>query len=161
MRSGPNKRSRGRSNNNPGNINGGGGGGGGGGGNGAGRPRPPHRSQTFDSNGPGLKIRGNAYQVFERYVALAREAASAGDRIAAENLYQHAEHYFRVMNANGEGPQHFRPTTPADTGEGDQPGQAEASVQHTQQPQHVDQQGGEHGRGHEQHESEPEAQPAE
>ena len=168
MRSGPNKRSRGRSNNNPGSMNGGGGGGGG---NGGGRPRTPHRSQTFDSNGPGLKIRGNAYQVFERYVALAREAASAGDRIAAENLYQHAEHYFRVMNANGEGPQHFRPTTPADTGEGEQPETAEASVQHTQQPQHAEHQGGDHGhgghghgdrnRGHDQHESEAEAQPAE
>ncbi|HEV2674015.1 MAG TPA: DUF4167 domain-containing protein [Aliidongia sp.] len=163
MRSGPNKRSRGRSNNNPGNLNGGGGGGGGG--NGGGRPRTPHRSQTFDSNGPGLKIRGNAYQVFERYVALAREAASSGDRIAAENLYQHAEHYFRVMNANGEGPQHFRPTTPADTAEGDQPESAEASVQHTQQPHQQHQGGdnghGDHGRGHEQHETEPEAQPAE
>jgi hypothetical protein len=65
-------------------------------------PRPPHRSQTFDSNGPNVKIRGNAYQVFERYLALAREAQSSGDRIAAENFYQHAEHYFRVMNANGE-----------------------------------------------------------
>ena len=102
MRTGPNKRSRGRNNNN---NNGGGGGGGGGMMNGQhGRPRPPHRQQTFDSNGPGIKIRGNAYQVFERYVALAREAASAGDRVAAENLYQHAEHYFRVMNANGENP---------------------------------------------------------
>ena len=164
MRSGPNKRSRGRSNNNPGNMNGGGGGGGG---NNGGRPRTPHRSQTFDSNGPGLKIRGNAYQVFERYVALAREAASAGDRIAAENLYQHAEHYFRVMNANGEGPQHYRPVTPADTGEGEQPETAEASVQHTQPPQQHGEHGGEHGnghadhRGHDQHESEAEAQPAE
>lgn len=76
----------------------------------------PHRIQTFDSNGPNVKIRGNAYQVFERYVALAREAASSGDRIAAENLYQHAEHYFRVMNANGEAHQQGapRPTTPAD-----------------------------------------------
>ena len=76
----------------------------------------PQRSQTFDSNGPNVKIRGNAYQVFERYVALAREAASSGDRIAAENLYQHAEHYFRVMNANGEGNPHAapRPMTPAD-----------------------------------------------
>jgi hypothetical protein len=76
----------------------------------------PHRIQTFDSNGPNVKIRGNAYQVFERYVALAREAAASGDRIAAENLYQHAEHYFRVMNANGDGNQHGapRPTTPAD-----------------------------------------------
>ena len=76
----------------------------------------PHRIQTFDSNGPNVKIRGNAYQVFERYLALAREAAASGDRIAAENLYQHAEHYFRVMNANGEAHQHGapRPMTPAD-----------------------------------------------
>ncbi|HLY57410.1 MAG TPA: DUF4167 domain-containing protein [Stellaceae bacterium] len=105
MRPGSNKRSRGRN---------------GGGGNmqhNNGRPRPPHRSQTFDSNGgPGIKIRGNAYQVFERYVALAREAASSGDRIAAENFYQHAEHYFRIMNAQGDHPGQFqqRPTTPAD-----------------------------------------------
>ncbi len=130
MRTGPNKRSRGRNNNN--NSGGGGGGGGGGMMNGQhGRPRPPHRQQTFDSNGPGIKIRGNAYQVFERYVALAREAASAGDRVAAENLYQHAEHYFRVMNANGENPaQMSRPTTPADPmpdHESDGEGQAEVT----------------------------------
>jgi hypothetical protein len=86
----------------------------------------PHRIQTFDSNGPNVKIRGNAYQVFERYVALAREAAASGDRIAAENLYQHAEHYFRVMNANGDANQQGapRPMTPADLemseGEADQ-----------------------------------------
>ncbi len=79
-------------------------------------PSGPQRTQTFDSNGPNVKIRGNAYQVFERYIALAREAATSGDRIAAENLYQHAEHYFRIMNANGEGGPHGapRPTTPAD-----------------------------------------------
>jgi hypothetical protein len=101
MRPGPNKRSRGRGNGGNPHYN---------------RPRMPQRSQTFDSNGPNVKIRGNAYQVFERYVALAREAASSGDRIAAENLYQHAEHYFRVMNANGEAGQLGapRPTTPAD-----------------------------------------------
>ena len=103
MRPGPNKRSRGRNNGNNQHHN---------------RPRMPHRIQTFDSNGPNVKIRGNAYQVFERYVALAREAAASGDRIAAENLYQHAEHYFRVMNANGEansqGGASPRPTTPAD-----------------------------------------------
>src|SRR2546429_457660 len=87
MRPGPNKRSRGRNNGANQHHN---------------RPRMPHRVQTFDSNGPNIKIRGNAYQVFERYVALAREAAASGDRIAAENLYQHAEHYFRIMNATGE-----------------------------------------------------------
>lgn len=110
MRPGQNKRSRGR------NGGGGGAGGGGGGGQHHNRPRMPHRVQTFDSNGPNVKIRGNAYQVFERYIALAREAQASGDRIAAENLYQHAEHYFRIMNAQGEGQSHAppRPTTPAD-----------------------------------------------
>jgi len=39
--------------------------------------------QTFDSNGPNVKIRGNAYQVFERYLGLAREAQASGDRVAA------------------------------------------------------------------------------
>src|SRR5438128_11613757 len=121
MRPGQNKRSRGR--------NGGGRphhGGGGGRGPGPG-PRPPHRSQTFDSNGPSVKIRGNAYQVFERYIAMAREAQTSGDRIAAENLYQHAEHYYRIMNAAGEGQSHGqpRPNTPADNEMGDGDGQGQ------------------------------------
>jgi len=76
----------------------------------------PHRSQTLDSNGPNVKIRGSSHQIFERYVALAREASTSGDRVAAENLYQHAEHYFRVMNAAAEGHQHqaTHPIAPAD-----------------------------------------------
>ena len=123
MRPGQNKRNRGRNNNgnHPNN-----------------RPRTPHRSQTFDSNGPNVKIRGNAYQVFERYVALAREAASSGDRIAAENLYQHAEHYFRIMNADGHGPNAAppRPMTPADTEMNgpDLEAEAETEGQAPQQP---------------------------
>ena len=79
--------------------------------------RPPQRNQSFDSNGPNVKIRGSAHQIFERYVALAREAETGGDRIAAENFYQHAEHYFRLSNANRDGGQQrmpSRPTTPAD-----------------------------------------------
>ena len=81
------------------------------------QPRIPQNNQTFDSNGPNIKIRGSARQIFERYVALAREATANGDRIAAENFYQHAEHYFRVDNARREGNQQGtppRPTTPAD-----------------------------------------------
>jgi len=58
------------------------------------------RPHSFDSNGPEGRVRGNAHQVYERYVALARDALSAGDRIAAETYYQHAEHYFRIMNAS-------------------------------------------------------------
>ena len=63
-----------------------------------------------------VKIRGSAYQIFERYLVLAREASTSGDRIAVENFYQHAEHYFRINNARREGNQQGtpRPTTPAD-----------------------------------------------
>ncbi|MBT5413756.1 MAG: DUF4167 domain-containing protein [Rhodospirillaceae bacterium] len=57
------------------------------------------RNNSFDSNGPSGRIRGNAVQVFEKYQALARDAQSAGDRITAENLFQHAEHYYRIMTA--------------------------------------------------------------
>jgi len=80
------------------------------------RQQIPHRGQILDSNGPNVKIRGSSHQIFERYVALAREASTSGDRVAAENLYQHAEHYFRVMNAASEGHQHHatHPTAPAD-----------------------------------------------
>ena len=143
-----NKRSRGRGHN-PNNMGGGTGGGGNPNNNNRG-PRPPNRSQNFDSNGPSVKIRGNAYQVFERYIALAREASTSGDRIAAENLYQHAEHYYRIMQANGEGQNMGPPRamTPADTemngmdqdgeynqqGQPGQPQPQQATVQHTQPP---------------------------
>jgi len=84
--------------------------GGGGGGGGGGRSNVPFRAQTFDSNGPEVRIRGNAYQVLEKYLALARDASASGDRVAAENFYQHAEHYFRLINANQEPyPQQQRP----------------------------------------------------
>jgi len=55
-----------------------------------------HGNRSFDSNGPDVKVRGNATQVFDKYTALARDAASSGNRVKAENLRQHAEHYLRV-----------------------------------------------------------------
>jgi Domain of unknown function (DUF4167) len=81
------KRQRGR------NRNGGGGGGGGG--------KPQHNTnRAFDSNGPeGVKVRGAAQHVYEKYQQLARDAHTAGDRVLAENYLQHAEHYFRTMRA--------------------------------------------------------------
>ena len=68
-----------------------------------GRKNTHPRSQTFESNGPEVKVRGNAQQVVEKYLALARDASSVGDRITAESYFQHAEHYYRVMTANGAG----------------------------------------------------------
>jgi hypothetical protein len=75
-------------------------------GNNARRPRGrPNRKQhgsprahTFDSHGPDVRIRGNAPQIYDKYVTLARDATASGDRIAAEGYYQFAEHYFRIMN---------------------------------------------------------------
>ena len=66
------------------------------------RRNGPSRNQTFDSNGPSVRIRGNASQVHEKYLAMARDASSSGDRIAAENYLQHAEHYYRILAAQRE-----------------------------------------------------------
>jgi len=49
-------------------------------------------------------VRGNTYQVMEKYLALARDASLAGDRVAMENYLQHAEHYYRTINADGNRP---------------------------------------------------------
>jgi len=66
------------------------------------KPHNPSRPQGFDGGGGDMRVRGNAYQVMEKYLALARDASAAGDRIAMENYLQHAEHYYRVLNANGD-----------------------------------------------------------
>jgi hypothetical protein len=69
------------------------------GGGGGGKPQH-NANRSFDSNGPeGIKVRGAAQGVFEKYTQLARDAASAGDRVLAENYLQHAEHYFRTVRA--------------------------------------------------------------
>ena len=86
MRQGQNNnknRMRGRNNNNNNNRKGGG-----------------SRNNSYESNGPDVKVRGNAQQVVEKYLTLARDATLSGDRIDAESYYQFAEHYYRIMNAN-------------------------------------------------------------
>lgn len=60
---------------------------------------PLNRNHVFDSNGPDLRIRGTAQQLFEKYLQLGRDATSSGDRVMAESYFQHAEHYFRILNA--------------------------------------------------------------
>lgn len=59
------------------------------------------RNNSFESNGPEVKIRGTAQQVQEKYLALARDATSSGDRITAEAFFQYAEHYHRIANPDG------------------------------------------------------------
>ena len=60
-------------------------------------------NKTYDGGGQELRVRGNAYQVLEKYLQLARDAGSAGDRVAAENFLQHADHYYRVLSAMNDG----------------------------------------------------------
>jgi Domain of unknown function (DUF4167) len=98
MRNGQNKRMRGRNR---------------GKGGGGGHHHHHHQnplSRMYESNGPDLKIRGNASHIAEKYLQLARDAQSSGDPIAAENYYQHAEHYFRLIAAAQE---HLRQTQPS------------------------------------------------
>ena len=59
-------------------------------------------SRVYESNGQDVKIRGTASHIAEKYLQLARDAQSSGDPIAAENYYQHAEHYFRLIAAAQE-----------------------------------------------------------
>ncbi len=54
-------------------------------------------TRVYESNGPDVKIRGTAHHVAEKYLQLARDAQSSGDPVGAENYYQHAEQYFRLI----------------------------------------------------------------
>ena len=58
-----------------------------------------NRNHVFDSNGPDMRLRGTAQQLFEKYLQLGRDATGSGDRVTAEGYFQHAEHYFRILNA--------------------------------------------------------------
>lgn len=59
----------------------------------------PNRNTSYESNGPDVKLRGNAQQLHEKYMALAHDAATAGERITAEAYTQFADHYFRLHQA--------------------------------------------------------------
>jgi hypothetical protein len=55
-------------------------------------------NRAYESNGPeGVKVRGNAQTIYEKYQQLARDANAVGDRVLAEGFLQHAEHYFRLI----------------------------------------------------------------
>jgi len=53
-------------------------------------------SERKASRPEGVRL-ADANSNYKRYLARARAAASAGDAIESENLYQHAEHYYRLM----------------------------------------------------------------
>ncbi|MGD9738337.1 MAG: DUF4167 domain-containing protein [Bauldia sp.] len=63
------------------------------------RKGPNPLARSYESNGPDVKIRGTALHIAEKYITLARDAASSGDRVAEQNYLQHAEHYYRIVAA--------------------------------------------------------------
>lgn len=107
------------------------------------RPQNTHGGQqhhnpnrTFDSSGPEVKIRGSASHVYDKYLQLARDANASGDRVAAENYLQHAEHYYRILAAAAQqqqqyqqnrGPQHYSNGNGRINGDGPQPTVSEPS----------------------------------
>ncbi len=68
---------------------------GGGSGNNGGNPN----NRVLDSNGPDVKLRGTPQTIAEKYMQLARDAHTSGDRVMAESYYQHADHYYRLWLA--------------------------------------------------------------
>jgi hypothetical protein len=70
------------------------------------QPRPAgsyaDRSRRWSSNAPRSEPKGshNPQRNYERYLALAQTEAQAGNSIAAENYFQHAEHFFRTMRSD-------------------------------------------------------------
>lgn len=68
-------------------------------GRGRGRKVQNPLSRNYESNGPDVKIRGTAAHIAEKYTTLARDAMASGDVVTAENFYQHAEHYNRIIQA--------------------------------------------------------------
>jgi len=67
--------------------------------NSGGHNHVPNRNTSYESNGPDVKLRGNAQQLHEKYMALAHDAATSGERISAEAYTQFADHYFRLHQA--------------------------------------------------------------
>ena len=134
MRNGQNKRMRGRNNNHA---------------HSHGGHRKSHNpmARVYESNGPEVKIRGNPAHIAEKYMQLARDAQTSGDPISAENYFQHAEHYFRLIAAAQEQFRQNNPHLPRqeseitgardeafDDGDADSEGQPQPSPSMVEQP---------------------------
>ncbi|QQR36954.1 DUF4167 domain-containing protein [Devosia oryziradicis] len=104
-------------------------------------------SRNFESNGPDVKVRGNASHIAEKYLQLARDAQSSGDSVMAENYLQHAEHYFRIVSSAQQAQNGQRPEGQDDDYDDDMPDMnsrfASPQPQQPPQQQYVQQDGDE------------------
>jgi hypothetical protein len=113
-------------------------------------------NRVFDSAGPEGKVRGTPQQIIDKYLSLARDAQTSGDRVISENFLQHAEHYQRLLiQATAQQEQNRRDQ--AESGQefegderefvqGDRRGQQQDRPQH-QHHQHQQRQGAAEGDG--------------
>jgi len=81
------------------------------------RRGPNPLTRSYESNGPDVKIRGNAHHIAEKYLQLARDSHTSGDPVAAENYLQHAEHYFRLIASAQAAQAHAQSGRPPGEGE--------------------------------------------
>ena len=56
--------------------------------------RPNFKRNNFSPKG---RSKGNVSQQYNKYLKLAKDTSSAGDRIQAEYYYQFTDHYYRLM----------------------------------------------------------------
>jgi hypothetical protein len=108
-------------------------------GNGGGNKGPNPLTRSYESNGPDVKIRGTAQHIAEKYLQLGRDAQATGDYVAAENYFQHGEHYLRIIASAQEqqrlaNPQH-RSFDNADQDEGDEEDESAPFAPGTPQPE--------------------------
>jgi hypothetical protein len=108
-------------------------------GNGGGNKGPNPLTRSYESNGPDVKIRGTAQHIAEKYLQLGRDAQATGDYVAAENYFQHGEHYLRIIATAQEQQRlanpHYRASEGADQDEGDDEDDAAPFAPGTPQPE--------------------------
>ena len=66
---------------------------------------PLNRNHVFDSNGPDMRLRGTAAAALREIPPARPRRDQRGDRVMAEGYFQHAEHYFRILNAMSQAQQ--------------------------------------------------------
>lgn len=57
--------------------------------------RSNYKRNSFVNHKP--RNKGNITQQYDKYLKLAKEASSSGDRIQSEYFYQFTDHYYRLM----------------------------------------------------------------
>ena len=92
-----------------------------------------HRSHNAGHHNSGGRPRKNYSAMREKYLLQARDALASGDRVLAENYFQHADHCYRMMVE--EGYQVRNNYTPAQQG-GEQSGEQSGDQQGNQMNEH-------------------------